>query len=102
MKCFAWTWRRTASPPSRPSSTNYDHRFVRWGIDYDLGYATDLVPEELDLPLKPALAVVSESDRFAEMTAQIVRADAMLASGELTQTDHKYLVEKIVATYHRD
>ena len=72
------------------------------GLDYDLGYATDLIPDELDLPLSPALAVVSESDRFAAMTAQIVRADAMLASGELTKTDHKYLVEKIVATYHRD
>jgi hypothetical protein len=85
-----------------PSSTNYDHRFLRWGLDYDLGYATNLIPEELDLPLKPALAAVSDSDRFAEMTAQIVRADAMLASGELTQADHKYLVEKIVATYHRE
>jgi hypothetical protein len=85
-----------------PSSTNYDQRFLRWGIDYDLGAATDLVPGELALELKPALGDISESDRFAEMSAQIVRADAMLASGELTQADHKYLVEKIVATYHRN
>ena len=84
-----------------PSSTNYDQRFIRWGLDYDLGAATDLVPGELALELKPALGEVTESDRFAEMSAQIVRADAMLASGELTPADHKYLVEKIVATYHR-
>ena len=83
-----------------PSSSNYDHRFLRWGLDYDLGAATDLVPEELALELKPALGNISGTDRFAEMTAQIVRADAMLASGELTAADHKYLVEKIVATYH--
>ena len=84
-----------------PSSSNYDHRFLRWGLDYDLGAATDLVPGELVIELKPALGNISESDRFAEMTAQIVRADAMLANGELTAADHKYLVEKIVATYHR-
>lgn len=85
-----------------PSSTNYDQRFLRWGLDYDLGAATELVPGELALELKPALGEISDSDRFAEMSAQIVRADAMLASGELTAADHKYLVEKIVATYHRN
>lgn len=85
-----------------PSSTNYDQRFLRWGLDYDLGRATDLVPEELALNLRPALGeVAAGGDRFAEMSAQIVRADAMLASGELTNSDHKYLVEKIVETYHR-
>ena len=85
-----------------PSSTNYDQRFLRWGLDYDLGVATELVPTELALELKPALGEVTGSDRFAEMTAQIVRADAMLASGELTTEDHKYLVEKIIATYQRN
>lgn len=84
-----------------PSSSNYDMRFLRWGLDYDLGRATDLVPEELALELKPALGEIADSDRFAEMSAQIVRADAMLASGELTASDHKYLVGKIVETYHR-
>lgn len=85
-----------------PSSSNYDQRFLRWGLDYDLGAATELVPGELALELKPALGESAGGDRFAEMSAQIVRADAMLASGELTAADHKYLVEKIVATYHRN
>ncbi len=43
---------------------------------------------------------VTLGDRYAELSAQIVRADAMLASGELTPSDHKYLVEKILATYY--
>jgi hypothetical protein len=85
-----------------PSSANYDQRFLRWGLDYDFGVATELVPGELALELKPALGAVTESDRFAEMSAQIVRADAMLASGELTPADHKYLVAKIVETYHHE
>lgn len=84
-----------------PSSTAYDERFLRWGIDYDLGAATDLIPSELAVQMKPALGEVTDADRFAEMSAQITRADAMLASGELTADDHKYLVGKIVSTYHR-
>lgn len=83
-----------------PSSTAYDQRFLRWGVDYDMGAATELIPTELDVEMKPALGEVTEADRFAEMSAQITRADAMLASGELTPSDHKYLVGKIVATYH--
>jgi hypothetical protein len=84
-----------------PSSANYDKRFLRWGLDYDLGRATDLIPEELDLELTPALGDFTSADRFAEMSAQIVRADAMLASGELSTADHRYLVGRIVETYHR-
>jgi hypothetical protein len=83
-----------------PSSTEYNERYLRWGIDYDLGVASDLVPAELNVELKPALAPVTSADRYAEMSAQILRADAMLASGELTAADHKYLVEKIIATYN--
>lgn len=85
-----------------PSSVAYDSRFLRWGIDYDLGAATELIPSELTMELKPALGEMTDADRFSEMSAQIVRADAMLASGELTAADHKYLVGKIVAAYHRE
>ncbi len=84
-----------------PSSTNYDRRFLRWGLDYQLGAATDLVPEELDIELTPALGDFAGMDRFTEMSAQIVRADAMLASGELSAADHRHLVARIVERYHR-
>lgn len=84
-----------------PSSSNYDQRFLRWGLDYDLGRATDLIPEELSVELTPALGEFTSADRFEEMSAQIVRADAMLASGELSTADHRYLVSRIVETYHR-
>lgn len=85
-----------------PSSAAYDERFLRWGLDYDLGATTELIPSELAMELKPALGEFTDADRFAEMSAQIIRADAMLASGELTTADHKYLVSKIVAAYHRE
>lgn len=84
-----------------PSSSNYDQRFLRWGLDYDLGRATDLIPGELALEMTPTLGDFTSSDRFEEMSAQIVRADAMLASGELSVADHRYLVARIVDTYHR-
>jgi hypothetical protein len=83
-----------------PSSEEYDRRFLRWGIDYQLGAASDLLPGELVVELKPQLGDVTLADRFEEMTAQINRADAMLATGEISAADHKYLVQQITATYH--
>ena len=83
-----------------PSSTKYEQRFLRWGIDYDLGLTTDIIPGELSVTMKPQLGDVSAADRFAEMTAQINRADAMVEKGEISAADHKYLVEQIAATYH--
>ena len=91
----------SASALLLPSATHYNQRQLRWGVDYDLGRTTDLVPGALEFELKPALGEASQADRFAEMSAQIVRADALLASGELTKADHKYLVEKIVEAFHR-
>jgi hypothetical protein len=82
-----------------PSSTEYDRRLLRWGIDYDLGAASDLLPGELVVELTPQLGDVTLADRFEEMTAQINRADAMRTTGEISAADHKYLVEQITATY---
>ncbi len=82
-----------------PSSAEYDARYLRWGIDYQLGAAKDLIPAEMVVELKPAMAIVSGGDRYSELTAQINRADALLESGDLTKADHKYLVDKILATF---
>jgi hypothetical protein len=82
-----------------PSSTAYDARYLRWGIDYQTGAAKDLIPAEMLVEMKPALAVAGGADRYSELTAQINRADALLQSGDLTKADHKYLVDKILATY---
>jgi hypothetical protein len=82
-----------------PSSEEYDQRFLRWGIDYHLGAASDLLPGELMVELKPQLGELTLADRFEEMTAQINRADAMLVTGEISAADHKYLVQRITATY---
>jgi hypothetical protein len=83
-----------------PSTEQYDQRFLRWGIDYDLGAAATLLPGELIVELKPQMAELSLADRFAEMTAQINRADAMLVTGELTREDHVYLVRQITDSYY--
>lgn len=91
----------TESALLMPSSTDYDQRFLRWGVDYSLGGAVSLVPSELYVELKPAMSDVIMADRFEEMSAQIVRADALLTKGDLSPADHKYLVDQIVATYHR-
>ena len=84
-----------------PTAEEYNQRYLRWGVDYDLGVATDLIPGELLVEMKPAMGDIVAADGYTAMSAQIVRADAMLASGELTPADHKYLVQRIIATYSR-
>jgi hypothetical protein len=82
-----------------PSSSSYDARYLRWGIDYDLGAAKELLPQEMSVDLQPSLAETGAGDRYTELTAQINRADALLISGELNQAEHKYLVDKILSGF---
>lgn len=83
-----------------PVANEYEKRFLRWGIDYDLGAMTDLTPGELVLDLKPALPPVAEAkDRYQEMSYRLLQADALLASNEISRSDHKYLIAEIVKFY---
>ncbi len=82
-----------------PVANEYEQRFLRWGIDYHLGAMTDLTPGEMAITLKPALPTGSDGDRFQEMTYRVLQADALLASKEISKTDHKYLVAEIVRFY---
>ncbi|MDF3057419.1 MAG: hypothetical protein K0R17_1634 [Rariglobus sp.] len=82
-----------------PVANEYEKRFLRWGIDYELGAMTDLTPNDLVLDLKPALPAGTDGDRFQEMTYRVLQADALLAANEISKTDHKYLVAEIVKFY---
>lgn len=83
-----------------PVANEYEKRFLRWGIDYELGAMTDLTPQDMNIELKPALATAATAeDRFTEMTYRVLQADALLASREISSTDHKYLVAEIVKFY---
>ena len=83
-----------------PVANEYDKRFFRWGIDYDLGAMTDLTPNDLVVDLKPAVPPVADAaDRFQEMTYRVLQADALLAAKEISPADHKYLVAEIVKFY---
>lgn len=84
-----------------PSSEQYEQRYLRWGVDYQLGAVADLLPDTVHTDLKPGMAALDIADRYQQMTAQIDRADAMRASGQLTASDHKYLVDQIIATYSK-
>ncbi len=82
-----------------PVPNEFEGRYLRWGIDYDLGAMTDLAPQELVLSLRPTTEADATGDRFANMSAQVARADAMLANGELSQADHRQVVEQIINSY---
>lgn len=82
-----------------PSTDEYDQRFVRWGLDYQLGLAADLEPAELIVMLKPATGDYVSADPYVEMTAQLTQADSMLAAGQVSAADHKLIVAQIVDFY---
>lgn len=83
-----------------PTANEYEKRFLRWGIDYDLGAMTDLTPDDLVVDLKPAIPETAGSgDRFQEMTYRVLQADALLAANEISPGDHKYIVSQIVKFY---
>lgn len=82
-----------------PVENEYSKRFLRWGIDYDLGAMTDLTPSESVVQMRPALGESPEGDRYAEMTYRVLQADALLAANEISKRDHSYLVQEIVKFY---
>ena len=82
-----------------PVANEYEKRFLRWGIDYDLGAMSDLTPSAMVVELKPALPAPSEGDRFQEMTYRVLQADALLSANEISKSDHKYLVAQIIKSY---
>jgi len=81
-------------------ANEYEKRFLRWGVDYELGSMTDLSPADMTVALKPAMPSVSGTeDRFQEMTYRVMQADALLSAKEISPADHKYLVAQIVKFY---
>jgi hypothetical protein len=82
-----------------PVENEYAKRFLRWGIDYDLGAMTDLTPGDLAVDLRPALPPSTEGDRYLAMTYAVLQADALLSANEISAADHKFLVAAIVKSY---
>ncbi len=82
-----------------PVENEYSKRFLRWGVDYDLGAMTDLTPGELVVNLRPSLPTDSDGDRYLAMTYAVLQADALFSAKEITSSDHKFLVAEIVKSY---
>ena len=84
-----------------PVANEYERRYFRWGIDYDLGAMTDFDQNELKLVMAPGMANADGGDRFEEMSYRVLQADALLASHEISAQDHKVIVARIVDFYTR-
>lgn len=91
----------SASLVVMPVANKYAKRYLRWGIDYDLGAMTDLTPADISVGLRPAVQTTASADRFAQMSAQVTRADAMLAAGQITPHDHQLIVAQIVKYFSK-
>jgi hypothetical protein len=89
----------TGSTVMLPVENEYAKRFLRWGIDYDLGAMTDLTPGDLVVDLRPALPPGTEGDRYLAMTYAVLQADALFSANEISASDQKFLVAAIVKSY---
>ncbi len=82
-----------------PVPNEFEENTFRWGIDYALGAMTDLSPQDLTVSLRPTFDHSETGDRFESMSSAVLRADAMLASGQLTPAEHKLVVDELISTY---
>lgn len=82
-----------------PTENEYAKRFLRWGIDYDLGAMYDLTPGSTVVDLLPQLPPGSDSDRYLAMNYALLQADALLSAKEISASDHKALVAAITKAY---
>ena len=73
------------------------HNFIRFGLKEDLGYYVDLEPGTMKADMKSELVPNSTgADPFERMAKQALEADRRLEAGEITQLDHRYIVEQII------
>ena len=78
----------------------FARRIVRWGIDIDLGATNDLTPPALNLELVPLpLAATTYGDAYERMVYAVLAADTLQESGSISDIDHHYMIEKIIARY---
>lgn len=90
----------SASQFVKAEPNEYTRRFVRWGIDIDLGATNDLAPDTMSFSLVPvALATKTYGDAFERMIYAVLAADTLQESGSISDTDHRYMIEKIIARY---
>jgi hypothetical protein len=85
-----------------PSSRDYDQRLLKWGVDYLTGAANSFLEDTVAVQLRPeVLPQRPPADPFADMTYNVLQADALRASGTVSRSDHSYMVAKIVEFYSR-
>ena len=84
----------------RAQPNEFAHRWIRFGLDVDLGATNDLAPAALRVDLVPEpLAATTYGDTFERMSYAVLAADTLQESGSISATDHRYMIEKIIARY---
>jgi hypothetical protein len=85
-----------------PSSRGYDQRLLKRGVDYLTVRVNSFREQTVAVQLRPeVLPQRPPAVPFAEMTYNVRQADALLASGTVSRSDHSYRVVKIVKFYSR-
>jgi hypothetical protein len=86
-----------------PVPNDKSKNFIRFGLSEDLGYYVDLTPGTMDADMKSDLVPPSiGSDPFESMAIQALEADRRLEAGEISASEHKYIIEQIISFFEEN
>ena len=75
----------------------YAKRWIRFGIDIDLGATNDLEPSVVNLNLLPnPLSKTIYGNAFERMLYSVIAVDTLQESGSISSADHRYMIAKII------
>jgi hypothetical protein len=86
-----------------PTPNSKSKNFIRFGLSEDLGYYVDLLPQTIDASLRSELVPKSlGADPYEKMSFQALEADRRLRDNEISQEEHKYIIEQIISFFEQN
>lgn len=77
-----------------PARNEAGTAFLQFGVMEDLGAYHELRPNPVQVPLVPELVPEQPgADRYAELSRRVLLADALLDEGEISDEEHRYIVD---------
>lgn len=86
-----------------PAPNAKSENFIRFGLSEDLGYYVDLTPREMKTDMRSDLVPNSVgADPYEKMALQALEADRRLEEKEISDEEHKFIIEQIITFFEEN